>query len=167
MCSISCDQFFLIFFFVECHRKRIVGQFESLRLCFDPKRNANDFWLEQKYAENCAGEQVEGWIGYFAWRQKSSFPVSFWRKIGIKIEFPTLWNILHCILLAKAQKCTWNIHKFMGHKRVAKKKEKGKSFFPFIILHPKGKSRHTNSGKSNFQVFLVLFKKSFPICINY
>ena len=122
--------FFVTLFFIECHRTRIIGQFESLRIWIDRGWNAKDFRIEQKSEENCSSQQIEGWIRCFARWKKSSFSISLRRKNVNKN-----WN--SDSLFSKG-KNAWNIHKFMGHKRESQswRKKWIKSFLKRKIQFP-------------------------------
>ena len=80
----KCDNFlhssFMVFLCTECHRTRIIGQLESLRIWIDRGWNEKDFWIEQKSEKNCSSQQIEGWISCFAGWKKSSLSISLWRE---------------------------------------------------------------------------------------
>ena len=135
------------FSITECHRTRIIGQFESLRIWIDRGWNAKDFRIEQKSEENCSSQQIEGWIRCFARWKKSSFSISLRRKNVNKN-----WN--SDSLFSKG-KNAWNIHKFMGHKRESQSWRK-----KWIKKFSKKKNPISN-------FYFSPCRKSFPICINY
>ena len=77
-----------------------------------------------------------------------------WNKLKFRNDF--------FFSVALQKKNAWNIHKFMGHKRVAKKLKKKwiKSFCK--------KKAQANFWKIQCPTFISrLVEKSFPICINY